>query len=158
MIDLKTGNWKGGDPDSKSRARSAEGVRQLWMEETWLRQGRTGSSKGDHPAEPWMGEEMLEALSWNDGVKNLVQSLNCVQLFGTTQRVLTHGLHRTRLLYLPLSPRVCSSSCLLSWWCHPTISCSATPFSFCLQSFPASGSIPVSWHFTLGGQSSHSQL
>ena len=34
MIDLKTGNWKGGDPDSKSRARSAEGVRQMWVEET----------------------------------------------------------------------------------------------------------------------------
>ena len=34
MIDLKTGNWNRGDPDSKSRARSAEGVRQMWVEET----------------------------------------------------------------------------------------------------------------------------
>lgn len=71
MIDLKTGNWKGGDPDSKSRARSAEGVRQMWAEETWLGQGRIGNSKGDHPAEPWMGEEMLKAPSWKMELKIL---------------------------------------------------------------------------------------
>ena len=34
-----------------------------------------------------------------------------------------------------------------SWWCHPTISSSIVPFS-CLQSFPASGSFPMSWLFT----------
>ena len=38
----------------------------------------------------------------------------------------------------------CSNSCPLSWWCHPTISSSVVPFSSCLQSFPASGSFPVS--------------
>ena len=37
-----------------------------------------------------------------------------------------------------LSPRVCSNSCPLSQWCHPTISSSITPFSSCPQSFPAS--------------------
>ena len=40
----------------------------------------------------------------------------------------------------PLSSRVCSNSCSLSRWCYLTISSSATLFSFCLQSFPASGS------------------
>ena len=45
----------------------------------------------------------------------------------------------------PLSPRVYSDSCPLSWWCYLTISSSATPFSFCLRSFPASGSFPMSW-------------
>ena len=40
----------------------------------------------------------------------------------------------------------------LSRWCHPTISSSVIPFSFCLQYFPASGSFPVSWLFTSGGQ------
>ena len=35
----------------------------------------------------------------------------------------------------PLSPRVCSDSCLLSRWCHPTISSSVAPFSSCPQSF-----------------------
>ena len=54
-----------------------------------------------------------------------------------------------------LSPRVCANSCLLSQWCHPTISSSVAPFSFCLQSFPASGSSPTSWLFASGGQSNH---
>ena len=40
----------------------------------------------------------------------------------------------------------------LSWWCHPAISSSVAPFSSCLQSFPASGSFPVSQLFTSGGQ------
>ena len=52
-----------------------------------------------------------------------------------------------------LSPRVCSNSCPLSRWCYLTISSSATPFSFCIQSFPASGSFPMSWLFVSGGQS-----
>ena len=51
-----------------------------------------------------------------------------------------------------LSPRICSDSCPLSQWCYLTISPSATPFPFCLQSFPASWSFPVSQLFTSGGQ------
>ena len=53
-----------------------------------------------------------------------------------------------------LSPGICSHSCSLSPWCHPTISSFVAPFSSCPpQSFPASGSFPVSWLFTSGGQS-----
>ena len=52
-----------------------------------------------------------------------------------------------------LSPRVCSNSCPLSQWCNLTISSSVAPFFFCLQPFSASGSFPVSWLFTSGGQS-----
>ena len=48
-----------------------------------------------------------------------------------------HRLHHTSLFCLPLSPRICSNSCTLSWWCYLTSS--AIPFSFCLQSSPASG-------------------
>ena len=51
------------------------------------------------------------------------------------------------------TPRVYSNSCPLSWWCHPTISSSVVPFSSCLQSFPASGSFPMSRFFTSCGQS-----
>ena len=51
------------------------------------------------------------------------------------------------------SSGVCSNSCPLSWWCHPTISSSVVPFSSCLQSFPASGSFSMSQFFTSGGQS-----
>ena len=64
-----------------------------------------------------------------------------------------HGLQHTRLPCPSLSPRVCSDSCPSSWWCHPTISSSVTPFSSWLQSFPASGSFPVSRLFTSGGDS-----
>ena len=52
----------------------------------------------------------------------------------------------------------CSNSCPLSWWHYITISSSAIPFSFCLQSFPASGSFPVSWLFESGSQSTRAVL
>ena len=64
-----------------------------------------------------------------------------------------HGLQQARLPCLLLSPGVCSNSCSLSRWCYPTISSSVTPFSSCLQSFPATGSFQMSWLFTSGGQS-----
>ena len=50
------------------------------------------------------------------------------------------------------TPRNYRNSCPLSRWCHLTISSSVVPFS-CLQSFPASGSFPISWLFVSGGQS-----
>ena len=49
--------------------------------------------------------------------------------------------------------RVYPNPCLLSRWCHPTISSSVVPFTTCPQSFPASGSFQMSQLFTLGGQS-----
>ena len=64
-----------------------------------------------------------------------------------------NGLQHARLPCPSLSPRACSNSCPLSWWCHKTISSSVIPFSSCLQSFPASGSFPMSQLFTSGGQS-----
>ena len=57
----------------------------------------------------------------------------------------SHELQHIKLPCPPLSLRVCSSSCPLSRWCYLIISSSVTPFSFCLQSFPASGSFPMSW-------------
>ena len=51
------------------------------------------------------------------------------------------------------TPGVYSNSCPLSQWCHPAISSSVAPFFSCPQSFPASGSFPVSQLFTWGGQS-----
>ena len=62
------------------------------------------------------------------------------------------GLQHTRLPCPSQTPGACSDSCPLSQWCHPTISCFVIPFS-CLQSFPASGSFPMSQFFTSGGQS-----
>ena len=63
------------------------------------------------------------------------------------------GLQHARLPCPSPTPRACSNSCPSdSRWCHPTTSSSVTPFS-CLQSFPASGSFPVSQCFSPGDQS-----
>ena len=64
-----------------------------------------------------------------------------------------HGLQHARLFSPSPSPGVCSNSRPLSQWCYLAISSSAAIFSFCLQSFPASGSFPMSWLFASGGQS-----
>ena len=57
-----------------------------------------------------------------------------------------HRLPHARLSCPSSTPGAYSNSCPLSWWCHPTISSSVVPFS-CLQSFPASGSFPMSQFF-----------
>ena len=62
-----------------------------------------------------------------------------------------HELQHARLTCPSLSPGVCSNSCPLSRWCHPTISSSTALFS-CSQSFPASGSFSMSWLFASDGQ------
>ena len=64
-----------------------------------------------------------------------------------------HGLQHTRLPCPSSAPRVYSDSCPSSRWCHPTISSSLVPFSSCFQSFPASGSFPISQFFAWDGQS-----
>ena len=66
--------------------------------------------------------------------------------------LLPHGLQHARLPCPSPTPTAYSNSCPLHWWCHPTISSSVVPFS-CLQSFPASGSFPMSLLFASGGQS-----
>ena len=64
-----------------------------------------------------------------------------VQLLSHVQLFMTHGLQHSRL--------TCPSQlCPLSWWCYLTILSSAAPFSFCLQSFPASEFFPMSQPFT----------
>ena len=64
-----------------------------------------------------------------------------------------HGLQHARPPCPSPTPRVYPNSCLLTRWCHLTISSSVIPFSSCLQSFPASGSFPMSQLFASGGQS-----
>ena len=75
---------------------------------------------------------------------DLVQLISCVRLFATPE---------TAARQASLSITNSWSLCLLSQWCHPIISSSVIPFSSCLQSFPASGSFPVSQFFISGGQS-----
>ena len=87
----------------------------------------------------WIGRRVLY---------HLVQ-FTCSGVFNSLQ---PHGLQHARLPFSSPTPGAWSNSCPSSRWCHPTISSSVVPFSSCLQSFPASGSFPVSWLFTSGGQ------
>ena len=64
-----------------------------------------------------------------------------------------HELQHARPPCPSPTPGVYPNLCPLSWWCHPTISSSVVPFSSCPQSFPASGSFPMSQLFAWGGQS-----
>ena len=64
-----------------------------------------------------------------------------------------HGLQHARPPCPSPSPGVCSNSCPLNQWYHPTISSPVVPFSSCLQSFPAPGFFPMSQFFKSGGQS-----
>ena len=64
-----------------------------------------------------------------------------------------HELQRARPPCPSPTPRVYSSSCPSSRWCHPAISFSVSPFSSCPQSLPESGSFPMSQLFPWGGQS-----
>ena len=90
--------------------------------------------------------EKLYIVSKNKTRSCSVQLLSHVQLFATPE------VQHTRPLCPSPAPRIHPSSCPLSQWCHPTISSFVVPFSFCLQSFPASGSFPMSQLFASGDQ------
>ena len=84
----------------------------------------------------------------------ILMSLHCSVTQSCPTLCWPHWLQHTRLPCPSPSPRVCSNSCPVSWWCHPTISLfSVVPFSSCLQSFPASGSFPMNRLFASGDQS-----
>ena len=78
---------------------------------------------------------------------------HCCSVAQSCPTLWPHGLQHSRLRSTSPSPRACSNSCPLNCWCHPAILSSVVPFSSCLQSFPASGSFPMSQFFTSGGQS-----
>ena len=81
--------------------------------------------------------------------KNYVQRWPSVQFSRSvmSNSLRPHGLQHTRLPCPSPTPRAYSNSCPLSQWCHPLISSSVVPFTSCLESFPASGSFPISWVF-----------
>ena len=100
-----------------------------WSSFKWKMQ-RIGSTVG-------LDTHMLQ--SPGSTVTHVVQSLS------SSDSLQPHGLQHTRLW-------VCSNSCPLSWWCHPTISPSVVPISSRLQSFPPLGSFPLSQLFASCGQ------
>ena len=79
-----------------------------------------------------------------------VSQFSCSVVYDSLQ---PHGLQHAKLPCLSPSPGVCSKSCPLGGWCHPTIWSSVVPFSSCLQSFPALGTFPMSQFFPSSGQS-----
>ena len=94
--------------------------------------------------------EFLSVFSPKEEKKYLLSLFSCQV---TSHSLQLHGLQPARFPCPSLSPRVYSNPCPLSRWCHPTISFSVTPFSSCLQPFPASGYFPMSQLFPSGGQS-----
>ena len=96
-------------------------------------------------------KEELKSLLMNvkeEEWKNWLQFSSIAQLYPTLP---PQGLQHSRLSCPSPTHRACSYSCPLSRWCHPTISSSVIPFSH-LQSFPASGSFPMSQFFIPGSQ------
>ena len=93
----------------------------------------------------WMDEEVVVQI--HNVTFSSVQSLSRVRLLWPNE------VQQDRPPCPSLSPGVCSKSCPLSQSCHPTISSSVTLFTSCPQSSPASGSFPIKWLFTSGGQS-----
>ena len=90
---------------------------------------------------------MLAVWSYLTCLVSLLFSLSAVSDF-----LQPHGLQHARLSCPSPSPRICSNSYPLSQWWHPAISSSVIPFSSGLQSFPASGSFPMSQLFASGSQ------
>ena len=89
---------------------------------------------------------MFKAIQFSQSVSQFSHSVVSDSLW-------PHGLQHARLPCPSPTPGACSVLCPSSLWCHPTISSSVIHFFSCLQSFPASGSFPVSQFFTSGGQS-----
>ena len=90
------------------------------------------------------------ACPWNIFFAWLLLLFNCSVM---SSSLWPHELQHVRPPCPSPSPGICQSSCPLSRWCHPTISSFAALFSLCLQSFPESGSFPVSRPLASGDQS-----
>ena len=109
-----------------------------------------------NPPAMWM--TWAWSLGWEDplekGTATRFSILSSIQFSRSvmSDSLQPHGLQHARLPYQSPTPGACSNSCPLSQWCHPTISSSVILFS-CLESFPASGSFPMSQFFASGSQS-----
>ena len=109
----------------------------------------TMSKKPEHLIWELSFENRAVLIVWYHSIATGLLLFSCQAMFDSLWPL---GLQHTRLPCPSLFPRVCPNSCPLNHWCHPTISSSATLFSSCPQSFPASGSLPMSWLFASGGQ------
>ena len=87
----------------------------------------THTSEGKPREYPPCCPKLCHLTSWN--TKDY-----CCSVAESCLTLQSRGLEHARLPCASLSPRVCSNSCPFSRWCHPTISSSVAPFSFCLHS------------------------
>ena len=105
---------------------------------------------------PWSFTIFVKTSHFSQCLQVCQLHLHWVQFSSVAQSCLTlrpHGLQHTRSPCPSPTPGVHSNSCALSQRCHPAISSCVVPFASCLQSFPASGSFPMSQFFPSGGQS-----
>ena len=101
-----------------------------------------------------------ESLCFSVEIASIILTATCYQMFSSvhfshsvvSDSLWSHEPQHTRPPCPSPTPRVYPNSCPLSQWCHPTMSSNVIPFS-CLQSFPTSGSFPMSQLFASGGQS-----
>ena len=125
-----------GDEGGRQEGR---GFGELWVICVW----------GGSEVVLWAGFDLEEAQWLSAGVV-MAPVFSCSVVSNSLQ---PHELQHARPPCPSPTPGVYSNSCPLNRWCHPTISSSLIHLSSCLQSFPASGSFPISLFFTSGGQS-----
>ena len=122
---------------SLSKLQEMVKVREAWHASdhgwTWLSNWTTTC---------WPGRKVSLQIRKNYDLYSFTQLIFIVafQSLVMSDSLQSHRLQHDRLPCPSLSPRVCSNSCPLSWWCYTTISSSAATFSFDLPSFPASES------------------
>ena len=145
-----------------------EGRGEKKGEKEWERRGRSyGCSKGTQASLKRMWDcpqgvrghllppHCIVHPHWRSGFF-LGEALHSVSQFNrlvVSDSLRPHGLQHARFPCPSPTPRACPNSCPSRQWCHPTILSSVIPFFSCLQSFPASGSFPMSQFFSSGGQS-----
>ena len=104
--------------------------------------------------EKWMQESWNIKRKWKEGKWKRNVYRKCWKLLSFSHSVMSDSLW-PQDFWFPChspSPGACSNSCLLSQWCHPTISSSVVPFFSHLQSFPALGSFQMSQFLPSGGK------
>ena len=111
-----------------------------------------GRCKGGSRGRGYVSTYSWFLLLYSRNQHNTIKQLLLFSQQAVSDSLQPHGLQHTRPPCPSLSLQACPSSCLLNQWCHPTISSSAAPFSFCLESFLALVSFPVSQLFPSGGQ------
>ena len=120
-----------------------------WLKERERKRDRRGKEEGWSRGEERGREKgRLYVTNWRPECHLAQFSLSVV-----SSSLQSHEVQHARLPCPSPTPRAFSNSCPSSQWCHPTSSSSVVPFSSCLQSFPASGSLPMSQLFASGGQS-----